>query len=215
MYNVVMKVVWIVVGGILVGGVIVGGFIMMQKKPANQPVELAPIPTESPVSETEPEMVKYQNEAGFSFEHPSDVEVKENELDSKSYANLSIESKVHEGIILINVTELTDKKIKDVTDWLKTAPLSKSEKITEVKLGDINALKIETDMDISIVAIEQPISYNINADPNDEYWANIVDTVVASWKFELPETPTTAPAKNSGGGAPASGGDIYEEETIE
>jgi hypothetical protein len=210
-----MKVVWIVLGGILLGGVIGGAFFLMQQKPMTSSVEMAPL-EEEPAPTSAPEMVKYQNEAGFSFEHPNDVTVKENELDATSYADLELTSSENPGSITIKIV---DTKLKDLPAWKKqNTAAAETAKSEQVALGDLDALDITLNSGkTTLVAVGQSVLYTITVDPenNFEYWQKVYQGVVDSWVFELPDSPTSAPAKNSGGGAPASGGDIYEEETIE
>jgi len=206
-----MKVIWIVVGVIMVIALGIGGFLFMQNKPAIQPVEMAPIASE-PTPTAAPESQKYSNEAGFSFEHPSDVTVKENELDAVSYADLELTSIEHPGTITIKIV---DTKLKDLPAWKKTAKTPTTAESTQVQLGDLGALRIQDGEKLQLVSVGQSVIYTIEAAEADDYWTKVFDNIADTWKFELPVSPTTAPAKSSGGGAPAAGGDIFEEETIE
>lgn len=211
-----MKVLWIVLGGVLVGGVIAGGFLLMQKKPTTSSVEIAPVENTEPTPTSAPTVEKYSNEAGFSFEHPSMVTVKENELDASSYADLELTSSEHTGIIAIKIV---DTKLKDLPAWKKqNTEASATAKSEQVKLGDLDALDITLNSGkTTLVAVGQGVLYTITVDPADdfEYWQTVYRGIVDSFTFELPATPTPAPSKKSGGSAPAASGDIYEEETIE
>lgn len=211
-----MKVVWIVVGGILMGAIVGGAFFLMQQKPVETPVETTPVENEIPTPTSVPEMVKHQNDAGFSFEYPSDVTITENELDAASYADLELTSPEHPGTITIKIV---DTKLKDLVAWKKqNSAAADSMKSEEATLGDLDAVESTLNSGTTtLVAIGQGVIYTITVTPEDnfEYWQEVYEGIVSSWTFELPETPTSAPAKSSGGGAPASGGDIYEEETIE
>lgn len=215
-YNHSMKVVWITVGAILIAVLIGGAFFFMQQKPTTESVEMAPVETSEPTPTTVPEMVKYQNEAGFSFMHTKEISVKENELDKTSYADLTITSSLFEGSIQVKVV---DTSLKDLAAWQK-ANKTISAETSDVTLEDLSALKIVEEDSLKVISVGDGVLYEIDVvygkNPEIGYWETVVNGIVESWKFELPQTPTTAPVKSSGGGgAPASGGDIYEEETIE
>jgi hypothetical protein len=207
-----MKVVWIIVGGIVIGALVVGGFFMMKKQPSTQPVELAPIVSE-PTPTSEPQLQTYQNTSGFSFQHPSTVEVKENEVDAASYANLTISSSDKEGLLKIMVV---DTKLKNNAAWIKANKIIATD-TTDVKLGDIDALTIEKG-DTRLVSIDKGVLYTFtvtSTEESSEYWNSLVDSIVSSWTFKLPEEPTKSAPQKSNSTAPDSSGDIYEEETVE
>lgn len=206
-----MKVLWIVIGGIVIGALI-GGFMLMQKKPSTQPVEMMPVANNQPTPTSAPTVEKYSNESGFSFEHQSSVTVKENELDATSYADLELTSEENPGTMTVKIV---DTKLKDLAAWKKANKLSTSAITTDVQLGDLDALRIEDGTDLKLVAIGQSVLYTLEVPETNEYWTGVFDKVISTWVFELPQSPTVAPSKKSGSSAPASASDIYEEETIE
>lgn len=207
-----MKVVWIVIGGILIGALGIGGFFFMQQKPETKPVELMPVANETvPTPSLVPEAKKYQSESGFSFEYPSDVVVKENETDASTYANLTLTSD-QEGSIDIKIT---DTKLKDLAAWKKQNP---SMKVVDATLADLPAQEESLNLGkTTLTAIGDGVLYQIilNQSENFDYWNNVYQGIIDSFTFELPETPTAAPKKSGSSAPAASGGDIYEEETIE
>jgi hypothetical protein len=209
-----MKVVWIIVGGILIGAVVGGAFFLIQSNKTTHPVELAPVEVEAtPIPTIEVKTLKHQNEAGFSFDYPSDVTIKENELGSVSYADLTLLTLDQRyGSITIKII---DTKLKNNAAWQKANKLDQTAQTEDTMLGDVKALKITESVGTKLIAVGQSVLYTIEVNSqNDEYWIDIFDQVVSSWKFELPASPTSA--KSSGSSSqPSSGGDIYEEETIE
>ncbi len=207
------KMLFIIVGGALIGGIAAGVYFLFRAQENTASVELAPLAQISPTP-TPVENIKYQNEAGFSFEHPSDVTVKENELDATTYADLVLSSET-DGSIDITIV---DTKLKDLAAWKKQNKVPESMKAEDVQLGDLTASQETLNTGkTTLTAIGQGVLYTITVNPDDnfEYWQRVYEVVVSSWKFELPEEEPVVPVQGSGAMPAASGDTIYEEETIE
>jgi hypothetical protein len=207
---------------IIVGLVIGGGaaifFFLLKPQMKSESVTLAPTSAVMPSPTEEPtvEMVKYQNDSGFSFEHPEEIAVKENTPGKTEYANLTITSSKNQGSITLKVD---DTKLKDIEAWKKANKIDAATKTKEVQLADLTAVEQTLNSGkTTTVAIGDSVMYTFTVDPQDAniYWYTVYSQLVTSFAFELPESaePASKPAAGSSGSSTDSD-IILEEETIE
>ncbi|MCR4264470.1 MAG: hypothetical protein NUV98_07210 [Candidatus Roizmanbacteria bacterium] len=205
-----------IIGGLIFGGILAGLLYYANARQkttdsANQQ-ELTELPTPSP---SPAELVIYQHESGFSFQHPEDSTVTENELDDAAYADLTLTSERESGSIEIDIV---DTKLKDLTAWKKQNKVaSDSMKTAEAELADLPAFEEQLNSGRkTLTAIEQGTLYTIVVDPgeNFEYWDEVYQLLVSSFAFELPAEEETDPAPASSGGGSTGGDIIFEGEEI-
>jgi len=194
-------------------GLIVSALVLLviqqSGKKEMAPVEELPSPTPTPQV-----LLSYKNDSGFAFEYPDIVTLSEDEKDTESYAHVIFTSEESEGTLSFQVS---DTKSKTAQDWLKQNNLLKNKKdISDIPFGDIQAARIATPGGILAVAVDQGALFVIKTEGVDDtdFWKNIFDTIMSSFAFTEPATPTSkhAPASSSGGST--SSDIIFEGEEI-
>lgn len=138
--------------------------------------------------------------SGFKFSYPENLllETKENKNEN-DYSSLEILSEDIEGNSAITVTE-TD--ITTVDQWLKLSNVKVNKKSRQkVKLGDLNAERIEANNKLYAVAIDQGILFLIVTDLTEEkkHWVLIHDQIVKTFAFSPPEAQPATDSSGDGG----------------
>jgi len=153
------KIIVVVVLGILAAGA--GTWLVMSRSEKKSETtveqkteEVAPIP--------EIALKQWKDEAGFIFEYPENLKIKQNTEDNESYANLEITAEGRVGQIKILAQ---DTKLKGIEERNK-------EKM-EDKRG----------------RIDQGILFTIEADAG---WEEELETIDKSWQFFYPTKPAAA-----------------------
>lgn len=152
--------------------------------------------------------VIYDDWAGFRFEYPDILAVKEIELDNPNvYSSLEISGTDGKKITI----RVSDTTITSLTDWQKDFNRKNSvRKIDQVTLADLPALKLQYGAPemVLTVAINEGIIYEITSTADSGFWDQAHRDLTASWQFNLPqETPS--------GDSAGSGNITLVEETLE
>lgn len=162
------------------------------------------LPTPSPKVEEMAKLVKYEDEAGFSFEYPEDLVVKDvTPEDNLSYSVLEI------GETIIKVV---DTRYSSVDNWLaKDKEASGAGTNREITLAGMVARQIQFDNPrrLVTVTIEDGVMYFIESplESAGQYWNKVHNAIVGSFNLTESASPPTA-----------SGGEqsiVEEEEVIE
>lgn len=134
----------------------------------------------------------YEDESGFSFKYPKNLEVSDiTPNDPDYYTRLSLKNL--QGEIIIDVKDTKYKTLEEIV----TGTLSGA-----TSLGGISAKQFIKEDSFITVALDQDISYLIEG-PRDDFWQEVQNIVVSSFSFgQKAQTP-------------ASGNTIYEEEVVE
>lgn len=188
--------------GIVLAVVVAVGLLSHQKtNPA-----VGNLPTPSPKIEEMAKLVKYEDEAGFSFEYPEDLVVKDvTPEDNLSYSVLEI------GKTIIKVV---DTRYSSVDNWLVKDPSASSGQAgtsREVTLAGMAASQIQFDNPrrLVTVTIENRVMYFIESplESAGQYWNKVHNAIVGSFSL----TESASPPSASGGEQSI----VEEEEIIE
>ena len=156
-----------VLGGLLVAG---GAFFIFRQgtgKVENEKTETKQIEKATPTKEAE--MLTWKDEAGFVFNYPANLKIKQNTEDNESYSNLEItETEGKTGKIAILAQ---DTKLKSIDEWNKEKAANK------------------------IGRIDQGILFTIEADPGWEAEMEIIDK---SWQFFYPTKAASSSGEGGG-----------------
>jgi hypothetical protein len=149
-----------ILGGLLVA---VGIFFIFKSgttKVENEKKETSQTEEATPTKGAE--MLTWKDEAGFLFNYPADLKIKQNTEDNESYSNLEITKEGKEGKITILAK---DTKLKSIDEWNKEKAANK------------------------IGRIDQGILFTIEADPG---WETEMGTIDKSWQFFYPTKAESA-----------------------
>lgn len=141
------------------GGLLVAAVIFMIFRPGTKEVVENKTETEVTAEATptkEMEMLTWKDEAGFVFNYPANLKIKQNTEDNESYSNLEITAEGKEGKITILAK---DTKLKSIDEWNKEKAVNK------------------------IGRIDQGILFTIEADPG---WETETEIINKSWQFFYP-----------------------------
>ena len=192
------------VGLILIGLIALG--IKMGQKPKTT---LGPAaPTRMPIR-IEAENQTYEDEAGFNFEYPAGIEIKDVSGNQDVYSILEISAPDKNEKMIIRVV---DTKYKTIAEWLKKESQSDDAAAREFEIAGMTGQQIQLEDPRRLVslAIDKGVMYYFESSLSEEegqYWNMVHNTIVLS--FSLGEAqPQT--------GSQGSGGDdvIYEEEEV-
>ena len=141
------------VAGVLVAG---AGVWLMMSKGEQKPPEVVKQKTEETAAVTEVNLKQWKDEAGFIFDYPENLKIKQNTEDNESYANLEITAEDKVGKIKVLAQ---DTKLKSIDEWNKEK--------AENKKG----------------RIDQGILFTIEADAG---WEKELEMIDKSWQFFYP-----------------------------
>ncbi len=169
-------------------------------------------PLVSPVSTQEEEEVKllaWEDQAGFSFLYPDNIEIDPHPEDKVNYAHLELTSPDYSGRIFIFVKETT---FREIDDWVEKEA-SVGAQVLDTSLGGEPAKKVAyTDPEKMVVsAIDVDALVLLELEPDSEgFWQGVFDQVLSSWAFIPIEGEEVAPV----GGETSSEGIIWEAEEV-
>jgi hypothetical protein len=170
-------------------------------------------PLVSPVTQEEEEvkLLTWEDQAGFSFLYPEDVEIDPHPEDKVNYAHLELTSPDYSGRIFIFVKE-TD--FAQIDDWVEKEA-SLGAQVLDTNLGGEPAKKVAyTDpekMVVSAIDVDALVLLELEPDSGG-FWQGVFDQILSSWAFIPIEGEEVAPV---GGEAPSDGIIWETEETIE
>lgn len=159
------------------------------------------------------ETVIYRDWAGFEFEYPNILTIKEVELDNPYvYSSLELESTDGKKMNI----RISDTQVADLIGWQKIFNQENSvRKIDQTTLGNFPAAKLQYGAPemITVVAINDKILYQLETQADAGFWNRTIDDVVTS--FRLTNNAAASPAAASTGAATANESITLIEETIE
>ena len=168
-----------------------------------------PSPTPPAVSQKTKEYL--DQETGFSFKYPDNLEATKSEnLKESVYADLKITGPITGSIQLL----IEDATVKTVADYLSKNKLSTTgAQIIDTKVADLPAQKYLFNDKIWVFLLDQNVIYWFNADLKDQsqFWTTALDKITSSFAFEKIESSSNTSSDYS------DAGDVIDEgeETVE
>ncbi len=158
-------------------------------------------------------LIKYEDEAGFSFEYPEGLAVKDiTPEDDITYSELEITSDTHAGKTLVRVQDAV--KCTTIKCFMAGDTGSEARDITLAGMPG-KQIKLNKPVLLQTVAIEDRVEYLVEsplAEPDSVFWNKVHNAIVYS--FALDEATTAAGGANSQAGAAGGGEAIIEEEEV-
>ena len=155
------------------------------------------------------ETVIYDDWAGFRFEYPNILTVKEVELDNPNvYSSLEISGSDGKKLTV----RVSDTTIPSLIEWQKSFNQTNSvRKIDQLTLADLPALKLQYGAPemVLTVAINQGIIYEVTSTADGGFWDQAHRDITAGWQFNLPVSAAT------GGSSANTDAVTLVEETVE
>lgn len=188
--------------------VIVLVLLIFNSKKKIAPASLISLENKITVAEKEPSKILkvYNDDSGFSFKYPEDVQInkKDTTNDSTAYANLEISSSQTKGSISVKVL---DTKFKSVDEWFLENKLTSAK---EIKIGEISGKEANINNKITAAGLDQNVLFVIEVDSqNQKYWDDVYQTILSSFTVIPQQSLSSQSSDNSSGDA------ILEEETVE
>ncbi len=199
---------WIlfIILGIALAAVVVFLIVARRNSAANLPSSENTIEAPPPV---QAQIRAYTDPAGFSFSYPDIMTLEKNEIDDDStYSSIKLTDGDAPRITIL----VEDTAIGSLEEWLEQNT-STAAKITDLKLGDLDAQQVSTTKGITTVALDQGVLFTVWLAPNsspDE--AKAYATVISSFIFKQPEIQA---APESAGNGEDSYVEFEGEEVIE
>jgi hypothetical protein len=193
--------------GLIIVALVVGGAILIwhfQK--------IGPLVTPIGEQTEEAEALAWEDQAGFSFLYPEEIEIDPHEEDTENYAHLELTSVEHPGRILIWVKETG---YQDVDSWVDEEASSGGQ-ILDTQLGEESAKKIAySDPEkLVVAAIDVDALVLLEMEPKEEeFWPEIFNQILESFAFIPIEGEEVAEPADDGG-VPAGSGVIWEAEEV-
>jgi len=193
-------------------GLILFGLTALGVKVGQKPKTTSnPVATPTPIR-IEAKNQIYEDEAGFSFEYPEGLEIKDVSGNQDVYSVLEITAPDKNEKMVIRVV---DTKYKTVDDWLKkdpSLPKSFDGASRDIELAGMTGQQIQLENPHRLVslAIDKGVMYYFESPLSVEegqYWNMVHNTIVLN--FSLGEAQPQA--GNQGGGGEDV---IYEEEEV-
>lgn len=161
-------------------------------------------------------LIKYEDEAGFSFEYPEGLTVRDiTPEDDISYSELEISSSQHPGIAKIRVA---DTQCLTIENWLRKCNSrkefgdSRDVTLAEMEGKQVRLSQPET---LQTVVIEDGVEYLVESpltEPDGAFWNKVHNDIIFS--FALNEVTPVANSFNEQAGAAGGGEAIIEEEEV-
>ncbi len=204
------KVIIPIIFGVLAGGLGAGIFLWSKQTQTKVPsaVVASPTPTNAPV-----ELTTWNDQAGFTFQYPKDVDINPHDEDKENYAHVEITHKSHPGSVIVWMKDLP---APDLAGWIKKEKRFTGASVLDTTLGGKPAKKIlvagSTKM-IVVGAIDGDVLVTVEGELTDsDYWSTIHQKAVDSFVFSQSGIKT--------GSVPVSSGDwgdsaVTEEEVLE
>lgn len=194
--------------------VAIAAFFLTRNEKQTSPAE-TPTPE---VEEKQEKLAQYEDEAGFNFEYPEGLMVRDVTPEDKThYSLLEISSSKAEGKMTI---EVVDTVYSSVEDWLKKDKQASSagQVSREITLGGIVGKQIQTEnpRQLMTVAINEKVLFLLISPletSNGQYWNKIHNDIMASFQISQESAPAANETENSVGSGDS--GIVEEEEIIE
>jgi len=189
-----------------------GLFIMSREKseerivsPVSQGSQTSPKQSPTP---PEGSLTSWQDPAGFSFSYPEGLSLDVHPEDNQNYSHLTFTAKNQPGEIFILVSETS---LKTAAQWQKQDKEAKTGQVLDTTLGGTEAKKVlisDTEPKLITAVVDQGALFVLALRGESAVLSKAYEKILATFAFE--ELPS-----ESGGGAPAGGGDVVEEEAVE
>ena len=183
------------------------GLIAMGVKIGQKPKTTSgPVVTPTPIR-IEAENKTYQDEAGFSFEYPTGLEIKDVSGNQDVYSILEITAPDKNEKMIIRVV---DTKYKTIAEWLKSQNQSGNPVARDFEIGGMTGQQIQLENPRRLVSlvIDKGVMYYFESPLSAEegqYWNMVHNTIALS--FSLGETKPQTGSQTTGGGDNT----VYEE----
>lgn len=154
-------------------------------------------PTEVTIKEATlpmPEITAYQDAAGFKFNYPAGLTIKEIETDDATiYSSLELTAPNNEKLNL----RITDTIYNNIAEWLssfeKTNPVSSSKDVAFETMS-AKQLTYSSPLRMKTIAIENNISYSLDSLlDKDSYWEKTQNMILSSFEFTTAKLPAASP----------------------
>lgn len=196
----------IIIGLVLGIGTGVGALFIFGNKTGGPNEEKSALSNLLPKPRATPEVTsteRFEHEAGFSFEYPSNVVIDDQTpSDDSAYAKLALSQAGSKGDF-----EIVDTTFKKLDDWLKTSNFTGAKLEGAVNLGGFSASQYSTDTLLITAAIDQGVLYVLST---PKQLQTTHDKIVETFAFA--GTQNTNAASGSRGAVDDT---IYEEEVVE
>ena len=197
-----------IVAGVLAVLLIIGGGVWFLRSRRTSSL-ISPAGELGP--EAEVKLATWEDQAGFSFSYPENIEIDPHEEDTENYAHLELTSD-HPGEIIIWCQDTT---YADIEDWAEEE-LEEEGQVFDTELGGEPAKKV------AYLEPKKMVTATIDVDalvliemlPDEEgYWQGVHDQILSSFVFiplEGEEAVAPGPWEGEGG----AGGIIVEPEEV-
>lgn len=197
----------LMIGAVLLGAIVTGtGFFLYQNQTQKSDTSLPPAQEVVVVKPKTPSKTTktYEDESGFSFAYPDNVDLKTQEItDESTYADITLTAKDVTGSIRIS---LTDTKLKTSADYFKSLAL------TDAKIGDLSGKQRKDADSMSIAAIDQGVLFLIDAtlEKDESYWTQVLPIITQSFVFQKQAAPASSGSSGSSSDIIFEGEEVVE-----
>lgn len=147
--------------------------------------------------------VTYTDQAGFSFNHPSDIVVSDRTpVDGQYYTILDLQ-KGGEKLEVI----MQDTQFEDIDAW-KARDEIERELVGAVSLDGVSARQYVSESTMLTLAVDQGVLYTIEG-PNTDSWIDVHELFISSFRFDSSEAVQMDNVPRE-----SEGNVIYEEEEV-
>ena len=146
----------------------------------------------------------FTDPSGFSFSYPETVMVAQAKANPElDYAKLEISSATHPGSVSILATT---SSLQSIASW------KKGEKLTTLKLADLDARQYDTGSELITGAVDQGVLFTITTSYKTDktFWQGVHSGIVASFAFAPPPSSGSNSVSVQGG----EGDVIFEGEEV-
>lgn len=197
--------------GLIVVGLTMGGWVFLKGEQGEFISPLSQVSQE----EEEPQLLLWDDEAGFTFEYPQGLYIDPHPEDMENYAHLEITSPKKSGRILILVNDASTETIEE---WVKADKEATSASIIDTSLAGAAAKKLLfKDPKTVLTAAIDPYGglFLLRLEPGEgDFWQNIYQQILKSFAFKPLSEEEKALLEEGEERGEASGGVIYEEEEV-
>jgi len=153
----------------------------------------------------------WEDEAGFSFEYPRELEIDVHPEDERNYSFLTLTAKERKGRIDIICN---DSQYQDINDWLENDSLIKQGSGLETKIASLSAQKVALGNGREITGLIDwdEVIYVLDKNPEGEidYWSAIYTHILDSFKLIPLEGETEEQFSQWLEGFDTAGADVVE-----
>jgi len=204
----------IIIAGLIVSvGVLVGILFfnrerLFPKKETQKDIEVPVTPT------PKEELVLWDDPAGFSFQYPKSLTVNKHEEDQENYAHIEFTHPNHKGGLIVWEKDTTAPTI---AQWLKNEKTLSGATSIDTTLGGNEAKKVIVKepklKQVTATLDEDVVIYIETTLETPEYWQNVNDTIIGSFKLSVSQIGSTDNQSAAQEEAPSAEAD--EEESVE